>query len=155
MASFNSPQMSEAMPVIVDSRPPPMSQAILDKIARKYTPGSLITFNAKTKQSQETFVVYARVVEEVGDSLHIVICNEQNKNCTDFSNGIQAGILPKRNVLCLKRTMYACGDPITLEGMASCAAGGANKKSRRHKQRKPSKTKRKTRRAKRTRKRRA
>lgn len=132
-----------------------MSEAMREKLARKYTNGSKITFKVTSRQSPEPVEVSAYVVEEVGDSLHIVICNQQNKNCTDFSNGIQAGILPKGNVLCLKRTMFASGNPITLEGMAACAAGGAKKKSRRHKPRKPSKTKRKTRRLKKTRKRRA
>ncbi len=152
MASFNSPppETSEAMSVLIDSRPQPMTEAIREKLNRKYAPGSLITFKAHTSQSPEkSFLVYARVVEEVGNKLNVVICNDENKFCKEFTNGIIWVTLPKQNVVCLKRTMFAD------ETCGVAAAGGANKKSRRHKQRKPSKTKRKTRRAKRTRKRRA
>lgn len=142
MAAFGSP-----LPVIVDSRPEPMSQAMQEKLRRTYAPGSLITFNAIiSSKPSEPFEVYARVVEEVGESLHVVICNEQNEYCTNFSNGIIGVTLPKRNVVCLKRTMFADNT------CASPAAGGAKKKSRRNK---PRKTKRKSRRPKRTRKRRA
>lgn len=132
-----------------------MAANIPERLTRTYVPGSRITFKVTSRQSPVPVEVSAYVVEEVGDSLHVVICNEQNNYCTDFSNGIQAALLPKLNVLCLKRTMYASGNPLTLEGMAACAAGGAKKKSRHHKPRKPSNIKRKTRRAKRTRKRRA
>ena len=143
MAAFGSPP-----PVLIDSRPQ-MSDAMLEKIRRYYAGGSLITFNAKTRLSPETFVVYARVVEDLGDKINVVVCNEENKFCEDFTNGINGIALPKQNVVCLKRTMFAD------ETYAACAAGGAKKKSRHHKPRKPSNTKRKTRRAKRTRKRRA
>jgi hypothetical protein len=151
MSAFGSPppETSEAMSVLIDSRPQ-MGSEILTNLERKYAGGSLITFKAHTSQSpKETFLVYARVVKELDDRLLVVICNEENKFCTEFTNVIKGIALPKGNVVCLKRNMFAD------ETYAACAAGGAKKKSRRHKQRKPSKTKRKTRRAKRTRKRRA
>ena len=144
MASFSSPPS-----VLINPRPQQMTDAIREKLNRKYAGGSLITFKAHTRQSPEPFLVYARVVEEVENKLNVVICNDENKFCNDFANGIIWVTLPKQNVVCLKRTMFAN------ETNASCAAGGAKKKSRHHKPRKPSNTKRKTRRAKRTRKRRA
>jgi hypothetical protein len=137
MASFNSPSPSQ------------MSEAMREKLARKYPGGRLITFKGHTSQSPDSFVVYARVVEDLGDSLHVVICNEENDYCDDLTNGIRAIALHKKDVL------SSIINGIESTAVGAPAAGGAKNKSRRHKQMKPSKTKRKTRRAKRTRKRRA
>ena len=133
----------------------PMSDAMREKLSRKYAPGSLITFKAVLKSGEPPTEIYARVVEEIGEHLSIEICNDANDYCENRGLHNRFLLLPKINVVCLKRTMFASGNPITLEGMAACAAGGAKKKSRRRKANKASKTKRKSRRLKRTSKRRA
>lgn len=150
MASFGSPppETSEAMSVLIDSRPQ-MTPDMLAKIRRYYPGGRLITFKGHTSQSSDSFVVYARVVQDLGESLHVVICNEENDYCYELTKGMKEIIIHKKDVLsCIIKGIKSTA-------VGACAAGGAKKKSRRHKQRKPSKTKRKTRRAKRTRKRRA
>ena len=129
---------------------PPNQEAIAalrDKQNRKYAVGTLIAFKMSSSVEEKPFMVTARVVEDLGNKLHVVVCSMGNDFCKDLTKEqLNVIMLYKINVIPLDKSI----DDSTSIGAA--AAGGAKKKSRR---RKANKTKRKSRRLKRTSKRRA
>ena len=139
------------MAALMNGPPNPEAiDALREKQNRKYVGGTLIAFKMSSPLEEKPFLVTARVVKDLDDTLQVVVCSMGNDFCKDLTKEPLNGItLLKKDVIPLDKSI----DDSTSIG--ADAAGGAKKKSRRRKANKASKTKRKSRRLKRTTKRRA